>query len=197
MLSEGDDREGSPDAAEEPGGASSLSDLRAGYRVLQVRSAPVVAGVVALGVLHLVPPLTPITAAAGVVAVPLLLLVHAIALRLLLVNPSRRAFRDSRSRRIVTRWSCRFFFVAVAPPAYGTLLAPGLGPVVAPASYYAVNWAIFRYLRWHHARHERGDGIHPVEKVALALVALLALAGLALALALAAAAGFFVEWVSS
>lgn len=194
MLSEGAGPEGGPEEAEKPGGAS---DLRAGYLALQVRSAPVVAGVVALGVLQLVPPLTPIAAAAGVVAVPLLLVGHAVALRLLLVNPSRRAFRDSRSRRIVTRWSCRFFFVAVAPPAYGTLLAPGIGPVVAPASFYALNWAVYRYLRWHGARHGRGEGIHPVEKVALVLVALLALAGLALALALAAAAGFFVEWVSS
>lgn len=195
MLSEGTGREGGPDDADGADGESSLADLRSGYLALQVRSAPAVAGAVALGVLHLVPPLAPISAAVGVVAVPLFLLGHAIALRILLVNPSRRTFRGSRSRRIVTRWSCRFFFVAVVPSAYGTLLVPGLGLVVAPASFYAVNWAIYRYLRWHHTRHERGQGIHPVEKVALVLVAFLALAGLVLALTLAAAAGLLVEWL--
>ena len=95
---------------------------------------------VALGFIHLLPPFFPFALAVGVVGFPVLTIVHAVVLRLALVNPARRAFKGERSRRILTRWTCRFGFLAVAPAAYSTLTVPGLAAVVAPLAFFGLNF---------------------------------------------------------
>lgn len=167
--------------------------LSSSHRKLQAQGIPWMFGVVALGLMHLVPPLLPFALAAGVVAFPVLTIAHAVVLRLALVNPARRAFRNQVDRRIITRWTCRLGYLAIAPPAYATLAVPGLSAIVAPLAYFALNLGVYRYLVWQARRHSQGVGTHALEKVALGVVAIVAALGIVAALAMALLLGILVD----
>jgi len=152
-------------------------------------------GVVALGLLSLLPPLLPIALAVGVVAFPVLTIAHAVVLRLALVNPARREFKGHSTRRILTRWTSRFGYLAVAPAAYSTLTAPGFSALVVPLAFFGLNMGLYRYLVWQGRRHLAGEGTHTLEKVALGIVMALAFLGLLVALAFALLVGLAVDWV--
>jgi len=177
-----------------PGTRTLQETLASNYRKLQTRGIPWMFGVVALSLLHLFPPMFPFAMAVGVIAFPVLTIVHAVVLRLAMVNPARRAFKGVRTRRIITRWTCRFGFLAVAPAAYSTLTVPGLSAVVAPLTFFGLNLGVYRYLTWQGQRHSEGRGTHTLEKVALGVVIFIAAVGLAAALAVALLLGVVVDW---
>lgn len=175
---------------------SLLPLLAANHRRIQRQGTPFLAAIIALGLMHVIPPLLPFAMAVGAVVAPVGFLAHAISLRLLLINPARREFRGSRSRRMIVRWTTRLAFLATAPPAYATLVAPGLGVLVVPVFFFGMNAAIYRYVAWHAERQQGGQGVHLVEKAVLVLVAVLAAVGFALTLVLAFGVGLLVQWVS-
>ena len=192
--SPGDDQSGKPVA-----GTAQIDALEgtlaSNHRALQTRGVPWMAGILALGLIQFFPPFLPVALAVGVVAFPVLTIAHAVALRLALVNPARRAFKGERTRRILTRWTCRFGYLAVAPAAYSTLTVPGLSAVVAPLAFFGLNFGVYRYLTWQRHRHSKGSGTHVLEKVVLGAVFLIAVTGLMVALAIALLFGVLVDWV--
>lgn len=173
--------------------------LEANHRTIQRIGLPIALGLSVVGLLHLVPPLTLITLPMSAMAAPIAVFAHALALRRGLMGPARQAFRASRSRRLVTRWTSRLTFFGIAPPAYFTVVTPGPGIVAIPVAFLTLTWGQYRYLRWHAEREANGEPVHPVERMALVVLGMLALGGILLALAMAWVAGVafeaLVQWL--
>jgi len=167
--------------------------LEANHRTIQRIGLPIALGLSGLGLLQLVPPLTLITLPLSAMVAPVAVLAHAVALRRGLMGPARQTFRGSRSRRLITRWTSRLTFFGIAPPAYFTVVTPGPGIVAIPVAFLALTWGQYRYLRWHAVREAKREPVHPVERMALVVLSMLAVGGILIALVMAWVAGVAFE----
>jgi hypothetical protein len=92
---------------------------------------------------------------------------------------ARRYLRHySPLRRFTTRWLARLVLVMFLLPLHGSAFVPFLGVVTAPAVFTGTNWILRAYFRFHFLREHRREGVLLVEKVFLALLAVLFVLGI-------------------
>jgi len=94
------------------------------FRRLLAWGAPIVA------VVALVVPLLHIGA---VIAVPMVVMVHLVVVRVVLVRDAQRLFGPV--RRLLNRWTTRFSFLWIGLPGYGAMSVPVLGVVVGAGTF--------------------------------------------------------------
>jgi hypothetical protein len=142
--------------------------------------------------------LMPVLQAASLVAVPLVLVVHLVVVRLFLVRDAFRLL--GKARRLFVRWIARLAFLWVGLPGYAASAVPVIGLATGPATFAALTVLVHRYVLWSLGREKERRGLTGWEKLLLAALAALTIAALVVLLALAALLGWstakFVEIVS-
>jgi hypothetical protein len=98
------------------------------YRRLLAWGAPSVAGVaIVMPLLHV----------GAVVAIPLVVLVHLVVVRLVLVREAQRLFGPV--RRLLNRWTIRFAFLWLGLPGYGAMTVPVLGIALGTGTFVVLT----------------------------------------------------------
>ncbi len=125
----------------------------------------------------------PLLHVGAVVAIPLVVLVHLVVVRLVLVRDAQRLFGPV--RRLLNRWTIRFAFLWFGLPGYGAMTVPVLG-IVLGAGTFVVLTTIAHVSTLAALQRERSgqplsrwERVVPVVLAALTLVALLVLIGAA------------------
>ncbi len=103
-------------------------DQNSAYRRLLAWGTPSVAAVaVFVPLLHI----------GAVIAIPLVLLVHLVLVRLLLVRDAQRLLGPV--RRLLNRWTIRFAFLWVGLPGYGAMTVPVVGIALGARSFVVLT----------------------------------------------------------
>lgn len=127
----------------------------------------------------------PAVPAAVVVAPPLMVIAHVVALRLVLVRRTARYL--SPRRRIVQRWLTRFGVLWVGGPAYAASVVPFVGVLPAAGAFALLTTVVHHHALWSLARERdrrppgRWEWMLVIGFAVLTLVALVVLAALAAA----------------
>ena len=98
------------------------------YRRLLAWGAPAVAAVAIF---------VPLLHVGAVLAIPLVVLVHLVVVRLMLVRDAQRLFGPV--RRLLNRWTIRFAFLWFGLPGYGAMTVPVLGIVLGTGTFVVLT----------------------------------------------------------
>jgi hypothetical protein len=145
------------------------------------------AGSLAAAVVALVAPAVP---AAVVVAPPLMVIAHIVALRLVLVRRTVRYL--SPRRRIVQRWLTRFGVLWIGGPAYAASAVPVVGVLPAVGAFALLTTVVHHHALWSLARERDRRPPGRWEWILVIGFAVLTLAALVVLAAAAAAVGWSV-----
>jgi hypothetical protein len=156
------------------------AELDKGASVLYRKGLPIAVLLSSMGTLSLFAPIAVVTVPIAGLTPGALLMGHMFALRRKLVMPARQGM--GLSRKLITRWVCRFGYGAGSLWAYGFAALPIIGLFAGPTAFTALTFVQHRYLRWHLQREYEGKPIHWLEKIVLILFALFAFTGLAIVL---------------
>jgi hypothetical protein len=144
------------------------SEQGATFRRLLVWGVPIVAGVALV---------TPLLHVGAIIAIPFVVMVHLVVVRVFLVRDAQRLLGPV--RRLLNRWTHRFAFLWIGIPGYGAMTVPVLG-VVAGAGAFVVLTTIAHLSTAVGLQKERsGQPLSPWEKavpVALAVATVVILA---------------------
>ena len=139
-------------------------------------------GTLAAAAVALVVPAVP---AAMVVAPPLMVIAHVVALRLVLLRRTARYL--SPRRRIVQRWLTRFGVLWIGGPAYAASVVPVVGVMPAVGAFALLTTVVHHHALWSLTRERdrrppgRWEWMLVIGFAVLTLVALVALAAVAAA----------------
>ena len=142
----------------------------------------------AMAVISLIMPLLHIGVA---LAIPLVLIAHMIAVRVVLIRDTRRLLGTT--RRIFTRWISRFSFVWLGIPGYGLTTIPVFGVVAGVATFAGLTALVHYYTIWSLRRERQRQQLAVWETalltgfVVLTVVLVVLAIGLALLLGLSVA----------
>lgn len=151
------------------------------YRRLLAWGAPIVAVIaVAMPFLHL----------AVLVAVPLLVAVHLVVVRVALVRESQRLLRPV--RRLLSRWLTRFAFLWIGIPGYGAMTVPVLGLVSGVGTFALLTSVVHVSTAVSLERERSGKPLAAWEKVVPIGLALASIALIVVMIAVVAAFGWSV-----
>jgi len=98
------------------------------YRRLLAWGAPSVATVAIF---------VPLLHVGAVIAIPLVVLVHLVVVRLMLVRDAQRLFGPV--RRLLNRWTIRFAFLWIGLPGYGAMTVPVVGMVLGAGTFVVLT----------------------------------------------------------
>jgi hypothetical protein len=107
----------------------------------------------------------------AVVAVPLVLVAHMVVLRVYLIREARRLLGPT--RRMFTRWMCRFSFLWLGLPGYGLMVVPVAGVVAGVVTFAALTGLGHRYTLWSLRQERDRAPLQLWEKLLLAAFAVL------------------------
>lgn len=130
-------------------------------------------------------------ALAFIVSVPLFMLAHGIALRLVLVREPRRLL--GRRRRFFARHIARGIFLVLTAIGYSLTSIPAAGAVAGAITFAGVTWLTQEHLMWSLRQERLRHPPHAWEKIALTALVLLVLGLLALLAAFGLAAWAILE----
>jgi hypothetical protein len=103
-------------------------ELAETYRRLLAWGTPSVAGVaIVMPLLHV----------GAVIAIPLVVLVHLVVVRLVLVREAQRLFGPV--RRLLNRWTIRFAFLWLGLPGYGAMTVPVVGIALGTGTFVVLT----------------------------------------------------------
>ncbi len=125
------------------------------------------------------------------ISVPLFVIAHAIALRVVLVAEPQRLL--SRRRRFFTRNIGRWTFVLLSAGGYTLTAIPLAGALVGAATFAGVTSITFAHLMWSLSQERNREPLLLIEKIALAVVIVLVLGIVATVIAF----GLVVGWGAS
>ncbi len=79
----------------------------------------------------------PLLHVGAIIAIPLVVLVHLVVVRLMLVRDAQRLFGPV--RRLLNRWTIRFAFLWFGLPGYGAMTVPVLGIVLGAGTFVVLT----------------------------------------------------------
>ena len=103
-------------------------DQNSTYRRLLAWGTPSVAAVAVF---------VPLLHVGAVIAIPMVVLVHLIVVRLMLVRDAQRLLGPV--RRLLNRWTIRFAFLWVGLPGYGAMTVPVVGIVLGAGTFVVLT----------------------------------------------------------
>ena len=142
-------------------------DQNSTYRRLLAWGTPSVAAVAVF---------VPLLHVGAVIAVPLVVLVHLVVVRLVLVRDAQRLFGPV--RRLLNRWTIRFAFLWIGLPGYGAMTVPVVG-IVLGAGTFVVLTTVAQQRERSGQSLSRWEQLVPVALAVLTVVMLVVVIGVA------------------
>jgi len=141
----------------------------------------------------------PLAHAGAAILVPLMLVCHLLAVRVILIRDARRYVGPA--RRFFLRWITRLSFLWIGSIGYGFSIIPVVGAVIAAVTFAGLTWLVHNYVLWSLERERDRMPLAGWERVALILLSVATVVLLVVVLIFAVVVGWslahLLEWIAN